>query len=156
MNGPRSLREDEAEKAVILVHKEHRKKSHVAATKKTTSSTKLKKQNETGKSAKLLSKFLKVEKSSESSSSELAQHQHAKEQDLFKKTFSCEAHEDEEQQHIQEDLAIPGTSSRFQNIIKKLCQMNKAKQNLEISEQTVSRRLIQEGFKSRRPAHQGT
>ncbi|KAF5273664.1 hypothetical protein FQA39_LY07354 [Lamprigera yunnana] len=82
------------------------------------------KQDETEKPVKLLSKFLRVEKSSESSSSELAQHQNAKKQDLFKRSSSCETHEDEEK-HIQEYLGIPGTSSGFQKILwKKLCQMN--------------------------------
>ncbi|KAF5303754.1 hypothetical protein FQA39_LY09827 [Lamprigera yunnana] len=80
---------------------------------------KRKKQNETAKTEKLLSKFLRVEKSSVLTLSELAQHQHAKEQDLFKKSSSCVAREDEEQ-HVQEDFAIPRTSSRFQNIMEEV------------------------------------
>lgn len=67
---------------------------------------KRKKQEESEKAAKLLSKFLRPEKSSESLSSELVQLHHATEEDLLNKSSSGEAHEDEKQ-HIQEDL--PGS-----------------------------------------------
>nr|CAD7569872.1 unnamed protein product [Timema californicum] len=70
---------------------------------------KRKKQGETEKAAT----FLRVEKSSESSSSELVQH--TTEEDLFNISSSDEAHEDEEQ-HAQEDLAISGMSYAVQNI----------------------------------------
>ncbi|KAF5294066.1 hypothetical protein FQA39_LY13540 [Lamprigera yunnana] len=80
-------------------------------------------QGGTEKAVKLLSKCLRIEKSSESSPSELVQHQLTTKQDLFKKSASGEAHEDEEQ-NIQKDLAILGTSSGFQNIIEEIVSNN--------------------------------
>nr|CAD7428179.1 unnamed protein product [Timema monikensis] len=72
---------------------------------------------ETEKAAKLLAKLLRVEKLSESSSSELAQH--APKEDLVHGSSSDEAHEDEEQ-HEQENLAVSGMSSAVKYITEEV------------------------------------